>query len=157
MLIIPGYKGKVPESSKPGTPVLLDEGAETPFQMSVHDPDLVSHFVLEMSVDLSHLVLKKTNSFQMSSFSSTKNLDSNSFSYQASVCILFFKSQSHPMFQEENEMPPYVYELTTPDFKINEEGVLVVASSTLDRDPPHLPQHTFQVTFLFPLNFACYF
>lgn len=41
--------------------------------------------------------------------------------------------------------PEYNYELTTAGFKVNDDGVLVVADQHLDRDPPNPAQLQFQV------------
>jgi hypothetical protein len=41
--------------------------------------------------------------------------------------------------------PRYAYELTTSGFRVDEQGILVVADPHLDRDPPNPPQLQFQV------------
>ena len=48
--------------------------------------------------------------------------------------------------QSEGEVAPnYVFELTTSEFSVREDGALVVAVPDLDRDPPNRPELTFQV------------
>ncbi|KAK7603537.1 hypothetical protein V9T40_003536 [Parthenolecanium corni] len=41
--------------------------------------------------------------------------------------------------------PEYVFELTTPSFTINSEGILIVNQKNLDRDPPNPGKFRFQI------------
>lgn len=47
--------------------------------------------------------------------------------------------------QEDDLLPEYSYELTTPSFRIDKNGLLVVNDENLDCDPPNLPNLRFQV------------
>lgn len=46
---------------------------------------------------------------------------------------------------EDDLLPEYSYELTTPSFRIDKDGLLVVNDVNLDCDPPNLPNLRFQV------------
>uniref|UniRef100_W4VRE0 Putative auditory receptor cell stereocilium organization n=1 Tax=Corethrella appendiculata TaxID=1370023 RepID=W4VRE0_9DIPT len=44
-----------------------------------------------------------------------------------------------------DETPKYLYELTTPSFKVSKEGILLVNEEGLDRDPPSPGKFRFQI------------
>ncbi|CAL8106487.1 unnamed protein product [Orchesella dallaii] len=50
-----------------------------------------------------------------------------------------------PDLTPNDPKPEYHYELTTSGFKVNDDGILVVADQHLDRDPPNPPQLQFQM------------
>ncbi|ODN02036.1 Protocadherin-15 [Orchesella cincta] len=52
---------------------------------------------------------------------------------------------SDPDLTPNDPKPEYHYELTTSGFKVNDDGILVVADQHLDRDPPNPPQLQFQM------------
>ncbi|KAL5285532.1 hypothetical protein ACFFRR_007314 [Megaselia abdita] len=46
---------------------------------------------------------------------------------------------------DDDPKPDYIYELTTPSFSVNSDGVLIVNEDGLDRDPPNPVNLTFQM------------
>lgn len=46
---------------------------------------------------------------------------------------------------DDDPKPDYIYELTTPSFSVNSDGILVVNEEGLDRDPPNPVNLTFQM------------
>ncbi|XP_063882361.1 LOW QUALITY PROTEIN: cadherin-99C-like [Scylla paramamosain] len=54
-------------------------------------------------------------------------------------------SVTDPDLTPEDDPPTYTWELTTTAFRVDPEGVLVVAEENLDRDPPNPGVYTFQV------------
>lgn len=45
----------------------------------------------------------------------------------------------------DDPKPVYSFELTTPSFTVNNDGILVVNQPNLDRDPPNPGKYRFQV------------
>lgn len=48
-------------------------------------------------------------------------------------------------FSDDDPRPDYTYELTTPFFSVDKNGVLVVNEENLDRDPPNPGKYKFQI------------
>lgn len=46
---------------------------------------------------------------------------------------------------DDDPKPDYIYELTTPSFKVSDDGLLLVNEEGLDRDPPSPGQYKFQI------------
>lgn len=48
-------------------------------------------------------------------------------------------------FSDDDPRPDYTYELTTPFFSVDKQGVLLVNEENLDRDPPNPGRYKFQI------------